>query len=1292
MQMILTREKVWKTITTTAPDSPETEVAAWTAADESARAFIALSVEDNQLSLIMEKNSAKEMWKALQEFHEKSTIVNKMTLMRQMFDNKMTNSTSMEEHIETMTSFLQKLTGLGMKSFDDEELKCAILLSSLPDHYRTLVTSLESRDKLTWSTVTSKLMDEDLFRTKNDSKEKLLKATAGTSRLFCKYCKRTNHSIEDCRTLKAKNTKNKKDTKNKVDMIDGNTSEGSGEMLLAISPPHQNDWIVDSGATSHFSNNRNIFNTFEARNDEVTVANGHKVKILGIGNCKIALINDKGKTTNATLTDVLYTPELHGNFISTKNLAQKKVVSIFYDNKCELFKNEQQIAVAYIIDDLYILKQRKLFSLAQSNKCIHHWHRVLGHRDIDAIKTMINKNLADGIKVSKCNCGSDCEVCIAAKMTRKPFVKDKPKWSKDILDIVYSDLCGPLPTQTPGGKRYILTFIDEYSRYTEVYLLREKSEVNQKMREYIELMKTQKGKIPKIFNTDRGGEYVNHELRNYLRSLGIKFQYTAPETPQLNGIAERKNRYLLEMIRCMLRDADLPNTFWGEATMTANYLQNRIVTRSINTSPYEIWNKRKPNLGKLNIFGADCYVKVLKNNRRKLDDTSVKMIFLGYDENNVLKCYNRATNKVVYSRDVQFIDNNSEISFNTLNTESQTNSNDVNIHVHGADLSSSSTSDDDIRKKTNPNSTAQNAARRLNRSTYYDSLRPTRSTSTSSSSSVSSEYTSSSETVPVIRVSNRKNKGVPPNRYGFAMCYAMHSINSIAAPNNFNQAMDDENKAKWIEAMHEELNSLKKNQTWTLCKLPSDRKAVGSKWIYAIKTDENGDIIRYKARLVAQGYSQKIGLDYNEIFAPVAKQTTLRILLSIASNNNMIVKHLDVKTAFLNGKLKETIYMKQPQGFEVEGKKDFVCLLNRSLYGLKQAPKSWNDELNDALIKMDFKRNRADPCLYRKVHKNGEECILLIYVDDILLVTSTTKMANEVKKQISDLFEIRDLGEVKYYLGIQINKVGNVYKVNQEKYIKELLVHFNMNDAHISKTPIDASYGKSQHEVLLETNADYQKLIGSLIYIAINTRPDIAAAICILSQKIAKPSKEDWNQLKKVLKYLKGTSSYNLSLANNEDKQDLFGFADANYAEDRVDRKSNSGYVFKLNGGTISWSCRKQQTVSLSSAEAELIALCEAAREALWIRNLLNDIERAQLNSTTIYEDNQSCMKMTENEKVSNRSKHIDVKYHFIKDIIKHNKINLQYCCTNDMLADILTKPLTNVRFAKLRENLLLQN
>lgn len=933
---------------------------------------------------------------------------------------------------------------------------------------------------------------------------------------------------------------------------------------------------------------------------------------------------------------------------------------MFHEDKAELIENGKIIATARISNGLYKLQMNQVClvtkQIVDKKACVHELHRIFGHRNIESIKRMINECMVTGIKLKTCNCESQCEVCLQSKFPRKPFVKEKPKTSKQILDLIHTDLCGPMRTLTHSKKRYILTFIDDHSRYTKIYLLNKKSETREKMIDFITLMKNQKGIAPKRFNSDRGGEYINKIMKKYLDNNGIEYQFTSPYTPQLNGVAERKNRTLIEMVRCMLNEANLPREFWGEAVTTANYLQNRLLTSSINKTPYELWYGKRPQVKNFAAFGSECYVKIQNEKRTKLDDCSKLLILMGFDEYNcnIYRCYDLITRKIVISRDVVFKVNQNKMNYDTEITfkGQQTNADDIPLPDNADEglTSDESDSSSDGESAVDPNVT---------------------STSTSS------------EVEPFIRISTRSTKGKPPNRFAYDENF---QVNALIEPKNLREVMDSPEKEKWTKAMQEEIDALTKNETWSLCELPSNRKAVGCKWIFKIKTNLNGEIDRYKARLVAQGFSQKFGEDYDEVFAPVVKQSTFRMPLSIASKEKLKVHQFDVKTAFLNGFIKEEIYMKQPPGFEVIGKEKQVCLMKRSLYGLKQAAKCWNDAINETLISFGFKRSQSDSCLYFKRFKNGDWCLMLVYVDDILVTATNIDIIKKVERDISSTFDIRNLGEVKYYLGIEINSKNGIYSINKKKYINKIVKGFGLEEAKTSKIPLDSGYEKNQIENkdLLPSNAQYQKLIGCLLFVSLNSRPDISASIAILAQKISKPTKYDWNELKRVVQYLKGTANYQLYLAAR-DKSDLIGYADANWGESRHDRKSNSGFVFMLNGGVVSWCSKKQNCVALSSTEAEVIALAEATKEVIWIKQLLFEIGQEINIPITIYEDNQSCRHMILNGNASNRTKHIDVRCHFVKDHIKEGLINCLYCSSGEMIADILTKPLQRIKFEKFR-------
>lgn len=1006
MEMLLKKEGVWKAISesppttittvksTTTASANSSEVSselssaqpinnsAWQEKDEKAMALIGLAVMDNQLQHIRNAKTAKESWNSLKAFHEQKTLVNTTTLMRKLWDLKLTEEANPQSHIQEINIILQKLVDLGEPDLT-EKWKTAILLSSLPESYHTLVTALEARDpdKLTFALVQSKVIDEfsrKISSSNNDDQVFKIQQQK-PSESFCVYCKRKNHVIADCRKLQKRNKhlKNKKTKEPKVNTIHQENSSDD-DSLFAI---HENQFtqsILDSGATTHATNRKELFSFLDENfTSSIKVANKNKVQILGKGDCIIKFKNQNDEVTNVKLTDVLYSPDLDGTFISIKKLCKTGFEVHFYDDVGEIIKDGKQIAFAPL-SNLYTINLERIYSVSNNGNCIHQWHRIFGHRNLNAVKTMVSNN---NLKVIKCSCENLCGICQEGKMSRKPFAKFKPRQSKAILDLVHSDVCGPMPTQTPSGKRYLLTFIDDYSRFTFVYLLRNKNEVTEKLKQFVELMKTSKGIKPKVINTDRGGEYVNKETKKFLKSEGIQLKLTPGYTPQMNGIAERKNRTLIEMAKCLLLDAKLAKTFWGEAINTSNYIQNRLITKATNKIPYELWFEERTYFKNLKIFGTYCYVRIPKEKRRKLDNSAELMILLGYDSNNIYRCYDFKSNRIIFSRDVVFKKPNEFIEI---------------------------------------------------------------------PSTIQDESTTESSTSNEIRISERSNKAVPPIRYGQKVVNSKYmdwfkqyqsqneksnsiiaeddentcsSINSlIEIPTTYNEAINHPNKDKWIDAMNQEISSINKNETWEICNLPKDRKAIGCKWLFTMKNNEKGEPIRFKARLVAQGFSQKFGTDYNQTFAPVAKQSTFRLLLSIASKENYIAKHLDIKTAFLYGKLNETIFMKQPPGFELEGKENQVCQLQRSLYGLKQAPLCWNNEINNHLIKMNFERTISDPCLYYRKDENNDEMFVLIYVDDILIISNSNDKIEEFKIQISNIFEIHDLGEAKCYLGIQITK------------------------------------------------------------------------------------------------------------------------------------------------------------------------------------------------------------------------------------------------------------------------------
>lgn len=376
--------------------------------------------------------------------------------------------------------------------------------------------------------------------------------------------------------------------------------------------------------------------------------------------------------------------------------------------------------------------------------------------------------------------------------------------------------------------------------------------------------------------------------------------------------------------------------------------------------------------------------------------------------------------------------------------------------------------------------------------------------------------------------------------------------------------------------------------------------------------------------------------------------------------------------------------MQQPPGFVVKGSEQKVYRLYKSLYGLKQAAKACNQRLNAELERQGFRRCESDPCLYVKL-ENGKHSYVLVYVDDILVASEDNNLFTKTEKALRRSFTLTSLGEVHWYLGMEVkrNEKGDFF-LSQERYIEQVAKSTGLAETKPSRIPLDPGYHKHEASERLPDNKDYQKLMGQLLYVSVNTRPDISAAVSILSRKTSCPTKGDWVELKRVARYLMTTKNLCLRLSNTEANEGLLGFCDADWAECRDDRKSNSGFLMKYNGGTISWACRKQTCVSLSTAEAEFVALSESVQEMMWLKRLLCDLDE-QPAVPTIYEDNQSALKMLDSEKFSNRTKHIDTRFHFARDMKTKREVDFVYCCSEDMVADLLTKPLGAVRLGKLR-------
>ena len=500
-------------------------------------------------------------------------------------------------------------------------------------------------------------------------------------------------------------------------------------------------------------------------------------------------------------------------------------------------------------------------------------------------------------------------------------------------------------------------------------------------------------------------------------------------------------------------------------------------------------------------------------------------------------------------------------------------------------------------------------------------------------------------------------------------------------PIHFEYAVKNE---KWIEVMDEEMNAIERKKTWDLVELPKGKEVIGVKWVYKTKSNAEGKIERHKARLVVKGYKQQYGRDYEETFAPVARMETVRTVLSIAAQNKWKVYQMDVKSAFLNGVLMEEVYIEQPLGYEKKGQEHKVCRLKKALYGLKQAPRAWYSRIDTYLLENGFEKCEGEPTVYIK-EKDCKILIVVLYIDDVIFTSNDDYLIENFKSVMKEEFEMTDMGLLRYFLGIEVDQNKNGIFISQAKYVNEVLSRFNMQDSKAVITPTVMGLKLSQEDNSKDFDPSlYKSIVGSLMYLTA-TRPDIMYAVSLISRFMEKPKETHWQAAKRILRYVKGTKRYGIFYTISE-CSDLVGYTDSDWAGSVDDRKSTSGYIFHIGSGAISWASKKQPIVALSTAEAEYVVATAAACQAVWMRRMLRSLCQKQATATIIFCDNSSAIALSKNSVFHKRTKHIDTKFHYIRELVNNGEIILQHCRTQEQVADILTKPLDQKSFEFLRK------
>lgn len=1234
-----------------------TEQKVWNEQNAKAMLLISTSMEFSQLQTVIACQKAAEMWKRLKSIHEQRSSVNKITLKQHFFNYKMSSTNSISQHISKIESMAQALSDVGEPVSDVD--KIAKVLGSLPPKYGAFITAWDSYDesKQTFENLTSRLLKEELKFSQDDDTSSALAAininsraaykqstdnkAKGKANIICYYCNKKGHYKSECR----------KRLKDQNSTIKSNPNSRHHQALSAETKNFKcingkDEWLADSAASKHMSFRRDWFNTFTELRNEVSIQIGDNsyVYAQGIGTIEVeALVN--GAWEPRTLEDTLYVPELKKNLFSIGATTNKKLQVIFDSETLNIQKGNRLIAVGTKqTNQCYKMVFKSLVQQANSatENEIMLWHNRMGHVNFKSLKEMSDKGDIP-IKIKNID-NLFCEACQFGKSHRAVYPRCSKTGPYKPGEYIYSDVCGKIQETSIGGANYFVIFKDRTTCYRYVFFIKHKSDVFSKFLEVEKLIHRQTGNVIKVFRSDNGTEYVNHNFKEHFKTKGIIHETCAPYTPEQNGNAERDLRSILESARTMLSDCSLTQELWAEAVNTSVYLLNRRPTQDIEKkTPYEKWTGKSLRLNHLKQFGSEAYVYIPGQFRSKFQNKCKKMYLVGYANDSInYRVYNLETKEVIISKNVTFNEKHKnsestcEITLNTENDEGKGNIDRDNSQVE-------SDQNNVIEYETSTNDF----------------------------------NTGKCESTRNLRNRSKLNK---PLRYDndYLACAA-----SVEEPQTYKEAIHCRNKDKWEKAINEELTSLQENSTWKLVELPDDKKAIGCKWVFKVKQDADTKLTKYKARLCAKGYNQREGIDYEETFSPVIRYDSLRTLLALATKEDMEVKQFDVATAFLNGDLTEEIYMKQPEGYETENK-DLVCKLQKSLYGLKQASKCWNDKFKHFITIFGFEQLNADKCIFY-TESDGEAVFLALYVDDGLIISKNITFMHTILEELDRKFKIT-VKPLKYFVGVEIERNRKIKEtfICQRSYIDRILRRFKMEDCKPKSVPIPPGTILMCEDKTVEQSAcnkavPYREAIGSLMFLATTSRPDIMFAVNMVSRHVNNPQTHHWEAVKHILRYLKGTLKLGIRYSGNN--TELTVYSDADYAGDIETRHSTTGYVSVLCEGPITWSSQRQRCVSRSTTESEYIAASDAARETVWLRGLLAELKVPCIKPTILYVDNQSAIKLVQRKDSHKRTKHIDVRYHYIRELVESNQLMVEYIPSDKQLADIFTKLLPKDRF-----------
>ena len=1105
-------------------------------------------------------------------------------------------------------------------------------------------------------------------------------------------------------------------------------------------------YIVDSGASLHCINDINLFDSIyqDHRPVKLRVANGKILVSHAVGSVKINLQRQDGTTHSILIHNVVYHPEFSHNLLSVRRLWKDNGLKARFGDKNYFKCKNTNEKFSFAFDREFKVQSVSAITTTQIGADL--LHSRLGHCGKNRLRLCPQRSANFPSHSSLHHDPSDCDACQAGATRRRPFPRRTNQKFTMFGQRLSSDLCGPFPPSVTG-KTYALCIVDAATNVLFVEYLDSKSstlvrDAFQKfMRVYSsELQACRDAGFPVTWHTDHGGEFMSSDLDDFCEEFAVKRSFSVPYAPPLNAHAERMWGILLRTIRTTMAESGLPTKFWTYAMDNAVTLHNSLpsMKHSNFKSPTEVLTGNLPDLGKFRVFGCVAWFFLPEHERSsKIGPRSVPAVNLGCDpERNGYLLYVPSLNRITSAYHVSFQERkfltfsnkyvNVPPSPSPISPPPPANHPDGGSPVDIFDDAGDADGEDSETVQRRPEQDQQDQQDRCTRAgctlprghdgvhSYEDvgtwkegARRKRQQAQLLAEKAYDGSY---------FRVIMDESSG-----HSFIVSSDVH-LDNISIPDTFEQSQTSRFKDRWLEAMLKEITDLMTNKTWTLVDrsdVPDGRRITKSRWCYDLKYLRDGTIERFKARFVACGYSQIYGQDYTHSFSATLRATSFRTFLAVCSGRQLKIDQFDITNAFTEADIDTEIYVEPPKGFTTKGKdgQTQVLRLRKALYGTKQASRLYQKLLVKRLLDIGFKQSSHDPCVFRYVGEHGE-CLVAAYVDDLLVGTSSACTfkwfsSNFIRSDSNpNGFRAKHLGKVNYFLGMAIDQFDDFsISVNQTKYIEKMLKKFtpssDVNSIKHNKPCSPESFSKLTFPVDdLErervANLPYLQVVGSLLYIACMTRPDIAYHVSMLSKFMHDPSQGCFDAAITLLLYLgntkdmvglhySGSTMAPIGYGKREvDASTVQSYIENNYGfvaysdaswRSKVNPYSSYGYALYLFGGLVSFSSKHLKIVALSSAEAEYAAAAQTAREMTFVRNLCADLGLLLKGRLCLTVDNEAAIAICENPGVTARNKHFSDQVHYVRHEYDHGRLRLVYVSTDLQRADGFTKPLDPAKF-----------